>query len=178
MATVQRDSRRGRGAGARARGIRWSNAALEDANFDFRRADDAQKFHVGLMRKIEVRADLRADLLPGKSGDRKISIVDNNDEMRIAGGDCDARNLKPVDQSNSTRRKRRNAHSGGHFNGEFAIRSQRIDLAYAGSGIGLNAQFISGLEAAFARHPCGHAARAVAADLGDGAVGVMQADAA
>src|SRR5271157_221535 len=39
-------------------------------------------------------------------------------------------------------------------------------------------QLIAGMKASFERHPCGYAARAVAADLGDGAVGVVEADTA
>ena len=44
-------------------------------------------------------ADLRADRLPGTACNRKIRVVHHNDEVRIAGGDFDARNLNAVGES-------------------------------------------------------------------------------
>ncbi len=54
------------------------------------RADDAQKFDVGLVRKVGMNADLRADFLPCLAGHGELRIVHHDDEMRIAGGDFNA----------------------------------------------------------------------------------------
>ena len=178
MATVQRNGRCRRGAGAGAGRGRRSHAALEDANLDFSWADDAQKFHIGLMRKIRMNADFRADLPPGRSGDSELRVVHHDDKMRIAGGDFDALDFKLIGRVTVRRTKEGTPIPAVTSTVNSAIGFQRIDFADARSSVGLDAEFVARLQAAFTRHPCRHAARAVAADLGDGAVGVMQADAA
>ncbi len=57
-------------------------------------------------------------------------------------------------------------------------RSHAVDAADAQAGIGRNFQLVARLRAERLGHPRGHAAGAVAADLGDRAVGVVEADAA
>ena len=130
------------------------------------------------MREIRVPANLRANLLPRQSGDGKLGVVHHNDKMWIAGGNLDSRNSKPVSQRDGSRRERGNAHPGGHFHGKLAVCLQRIYAADAQTRIGGNFHFIARQEAAFQRHPCRHATRAVAADLGDRAVGIAQSNAA
>jgi hypothetical protein len=56
--------------------------------------------------------------------------------------------------------------------------SELRNCAETRPGIGLNRKLIAGLCAAFFGHPRGDAAGAVAADFCDGAVGVVEADAA
>ena len=114
-----------------------------------------------------MHTDCRADLLPRQSGDSKLRVLHYNDKVRIAGGNLDARNCKPIGKRDGSRRKRGNTHAGGHFHGKLAVRLQRIYPADAQSRIGGNLQFIARLEAALQRHPRGNAARAVAADLSD-----------
>src|ERR1035441_5107412 len=53
-----------------------------------------------------------------------------------------------------------------------------IDVAHSRARVGFNVQFLTGLGMQRFSHPCRHAARAVAADLGDGAVGIVKANAA
>ena len=53
-----------------------------------------------------------------------------------------------------------------------------VDAADARAGVGENFELIAGMRAESFRHPRGHAACAVAAEFGDRAVGVVQADAA
>ncbi len=74
--------------------------------------------------------------------------------------------------------KHGNAHAGGHVHGESAVGDHAIQAAHAQARVGGNFQIVARLEVALARHPRSHAARAVAADLGDGAVGIVQANAA
>ncbi len=71
----------------------WPYAALEDANLDLALAHNAHKFHVGLLRKIAMHANLRADGLPGFAGNGEFRIFDQDDKVRIAGGDFNADNL-------------------------------------------------------------------------------------
>ena len=89
-ATAQSQRRRGGGGTAGAGGGGGSDAALEDANFDFVFAHDAHKFHVGLVGKIAVGADFCADGLPGFAGNGEGRIVDQDHEVRIAGNDFNA----------------------------------------------------------------------------------------
>src|SRR5580658_6842924 len=87
-AQSQRSRSRCRAAGAGRGG--GPHATLEDANFDLVLAHDAHKFHVGLLQKIAVLADLSADHLPGFARDGEGNIVDQDDEVRIAGNNFDA----------------------------------------------------------------------------------------
>jgi len=49
--------------------------------------------------KIRMHADLRADSLPRLPSHRKLRVVHHDDEVRVAGGDLDARNLKAAGKS-------------------------------------------------------------------------------
>ena len=44
--------------------------------------------------------------------------------------------------------------------------------------VGFYLKVVAWLQTALVRHPCGHAAGAVAADLGDGTIGIMEPDTA
>ena len=90
-------------------------------------------------------ADLRAYLPPRHTGDGELRIVHHNDEVRIAGGNLDARDCQPLGQQNRARCKRGKAHSGGHFHGERATGLQRVHAANAQARIGRNLQFIARL---------------------------------
>ena len=57
-------------------------------------------------------------------------------------------------------------------------RRARYDSADAEAGVGVDFKLVAGLAAERLGHPRSHAARAVAADFGDGAIGVVEADAA
>ena len=76
-----------------------ADAALEDADFDFGGLTDADEFDVGLVREIGMRADFCADGLPGFAGDGEVRVVDDDDEMGIAGGDGDAGDGAAVGES-------------------------------------------------------------------------------
>ena len=59
-----------------------------------------------------------ADALPGLAVDFEIGIVNDDDEVRIAGGDFDALNLHAGGQGDDAWSEDGNAHAGGDFNGD------------------------------------------------------------
>ena len=129
----------------------------------------------GKSRCVQISAPMVG---PGFAGDGEFRIFGQDDKVRIAGGDFDADNLDAVGQLERVRHKFGHAHAGGDFDRECAVartlsmRQTRrpASVAMASSSPGLRTERLG--------HPCGDAARAVAADFGDGAVGVVKADAA
>ncbi len=59
------------------------------------------------LRKIAVDADFRADGLPGFAGDGEVRIVDQDDKVRIAGGDFDADDLSAIGELDGVRQQTR-----------------------------------------------------------------------
>ncbi len=100
--------------------------------------------------------------------------------MRIAHGDVDAVDDCAVGELDGALLELGHVHVGGDEDGGSAEIGvvKLLDGADARAGIGFDGELVASGGVAFLGHPCGHAARAVAADLGDGAVGVVQADAA
>ena len=90
------------------------------------------KMRISISRSLTMRTNSTL-VWCGKSGWTQISapmvcqglpstvnsaIVDEDDEVRIAGGDFDADNLRAVGQLERVRRKLGHAHAGGDFDGE------------------------------------------------------------
>ena len=126
-----------------------------------------------------MHADLRADLLPWLVRPRQIRRLSTT--MTKCGLPVETSTpaiSTPSASSTVCGANDGHAHPGGDFHGESPSVFDRVHVADAHARIGFDLQVVAGLQAAFSRHPRGHAARAVAADLGDGAVGVVQANAA
>src|ERR1700739_1985 len=155
----------------------WSYSTLEDADFNFARIHDAQKLDVGLMRKIRMCADLRADRLPFFAANRELRVFDRNYEVRISGGDGDAFDNLALGQGNRFARSGGDTHSRGDFDGIAAIGVDSVDSASAHAPISLDAHLISGFRGYHRAHPGGDTARAVSTDFRNRAICIVQANA-
>jgi len=172
---VARDGSAGGGAGSGAGRSGGADAALEDANFDGICIDDAHKFDVGLLRKVEVETDFAAEFLPGAVVDGEFGVVGEDDVVGISGGDGDSSDFGSVGEHDGFVAKVGLAHSLL----EFKLRAAGADeAAFAGAGVGFDAYGVAGAELLVAGHPGGNAAGSVAGDFGSGAVGVDEVNAA
>src|ERR1700685_739310 len=97
-AAAQREGRCGGGRAARSRRTRGAYAALEDANFDLAVAHDTHKLDVGVVGEIAMSAYLRAEAGPGAVTDGVVRIFDEEDEVRIAGGNFEADDFDTVNE--------------------------------------------------------------------------------
>ena len=100
--------------------------------------------------------------------------------MRIAHRDRDAFNHVAICKFNGLLFELRHVHIGSDQHGRTGhlCISEIFDGADTQACVGLDAQLIAGICIDLLRHPRRHAARSVAANLGDGTVGVVQTNAA
>jgi hypothetical protein len=99
-----------------------------------------------LLGKIAMRVDLRAESHPSALTDGEVRLFDEDDEVRIAGGDFDADDLNTVNQLERVRHKPGHAHSGGDFDGEVVAIADGVDAADAETGIGVISSLSPGFE--------------------------------
>jgi hypothetical protein len=73
---------------------------------------------VGLVVEVGVEADLLADALPGLAVDFEVGVVDEDDEVGVAGGDFDTGNLHTAGDSDRALFELRNTHARSDLNRE------------------------------------------------------------
>ena len=129
--------RRAAGAGRGGR----PHAALEDANLNLVRADDAHEFDVGLVREIRMHADLRANLSATRfPSTEKSALSTTMTKCGLPVETSTPTTCKPARQRHGAWREAGYAHAGGHFHGEFAVGFQRVHVANAQARFGGNFQ--------------------------------------
>ena len=105
---------------------------------------DAHKLDVGLVGKIGVDADFRANVLPRIPGDEKFRVIDQNHKMRIPVETAIPSTARPSARITVFARSAWDSHARRDFDGIAAIGVDAVDTANANAGIRLNAQLITG----------------------------------
>src|ERR1700760_1660134 len=132
---------------------------------------DAYEFHIRLLRKPGVGADLCSDGLPGVAVNAEIRLVDKDDEVWIAGGNHGSLDGNPAGHVQEARSHLGKAHGGSDAKD---LIGAVVDAAYAAAGIGFEDDLIARASLGFIADPGGRAPGSIAGYFGDGAVGVVQ----
>ena len=139
---------------------------------------DANEFHISLVRKIRMIADLRPQNLPRFAVDIECFVINDDHKMRIASGNFGPFNYGSIGEPDRSRNDCRNPHAGGDVDAEAAGAADAVYVAHTQAGVGRDFKRIARLRGERFGHPRGDAARAVTTDLGGGTVGIVEMDAA
>jgi hypothetical protein len=132
------------------------------------------EFHIRLVGKPGVTADLRPYRLPGMAVHAEVRLVDKDYEVGIACGDHGSFHWYSIGEMEDAHSHVRHTHGRGNAKD---LAGACVDAADARSGVGFKDDFVARAGLGFVGNPSGCAPGSVTGYFCNGPVGIVQTDA-